>query len=153
MIRSQKFLEDVENPEKQKQLILQYHATNHNGISETISHLQTKYYWPHLREHVRNLINECNLCQRNKYERHPNQVENSGPIVADHPFAQIHIDTFHFEQTRILTILDVFSKYGQAYMLPNGSAVAVLHQLQFYLHTTDCPRKLRTIKAENLRTT
>lgn len=142
MIRTQTFLEDVEDHEKQKQLILQYHSVNHNGITETVEHLQKKYFWPHLREHVRNLINQCNLCQRNKYERHPNQVENQGPIVADHPFAQVHIDTFHFEQERILTILDVFSKYGQAYILPNATALAVLNQLQIYFSHHGLPKKI-----------
>lgn len=132
IIRCKKLLEDVENPETQKQLILQYHAINHNGIVETVEHLQTRFYWPHLREQIRNVINQCNSCQRNKYERHPNQVENQGPISADHPFAQIHIDTFCFEQSRILTIVDVFSKYGQGYILPNGTALAALNQLRIF---------------------
>lgn len=85
-----------------------------------------------MREHVRSIINQCNLCHRNKYERHPNQVESQGPINVPHPFAQIHTDTFHFEQTRLLTICDVFSKYGQAYILSNGTALTVLNQLQLY---------------------
>ena len=142
MLRVTKLLEDVENPNKQKELILQYHGNNHNGITETVEHLLTKYYWPHIREQVRILINDCKLCQRNKYERRPNIVPNQGPILADHPFAAIHIDTFHFEQRRILTILDVFSKYGQAYILQNGTALAVLNQLQHYFSHHGLPKKI-----------
>lgn len=142
MIRTTKRLEDVETPERQREIVLQYHAINHNGIKETTEHLLTKYYWPHLKEQVRTIINQCNHCQRNKYERHPNVVTNQGPITADHPFSQLHIDTFHFEQTRLLTILDVFSKYGQAYVLPDGTGLTVLDKLQFFFSHHGLPKKI-----------
>lgn len=142
MIRTTKRLEDVEIPERQRQIILQYHAINHNGIKETTEHLLTKYYWPRLKEQVRTLINQCNYCQRNKYERHPNVVEHQGPITADHPFSQLHIDTFHFEQKRLLTILDVFSKYGQAYILPDGTGLTVLNKLQFFFSHHGLPKRI-----------
>lgn len=142
IIRCNILLEDIENPDSQRHLISEYHTRNHNGINESIQHLQTKFYWPHLREQVRHFINHCSLCQRNKYERHPNKVDDQGPIIANHPFAQIHIDTFHFEQNRILTIVDVFSKYAQAYLLPNGTALSVLTQLQIFFSHHGLPKKI-----------
>lgn len=42
ILRVTKLLEDVENPNTQKELILQYHGNNHNGITETVEHLFNK---------------------------------------------------------------------------------------------------------------
>lgn len=48
---------------------------------------------------------------------------------ATRPFETIHMDLFTAQNEKYLTFIDVFSKYGQAYLLKDGTAVSILQGL------------------------
>ncbi|PZC86444.1 hypothetical protein B5X24_HaOG209163 [Helicoverpa armigera] len=88
-----------------------------------------------MKDHITKYINECTICGQAKYDRNPiKQRFNIVPPAAK-PFEIIHMDLFTVENEKYLTFIDVFSKYGQAYLMRDGTALSILQGLlQFCTH-------------------
>ena len=134
--------QDVTLPESQEEIVLEYHEKTHNGITETLNHLNNKFFWPKMRETITKIINTCETCLQAKYERHPYKVPFSGPLLAKRPFEIIHIDTFSFQNSKFLTIIDLFTRYAQAYLLKDGTGLTVLNKLRHYIAHHNIPGKI-----------
>ena len=130
------------NIEQQPDIIANYHKNSHNGITETYNHLKQKYYWPKLRDSITNFINKCEICLQNKYERHPYKIAYEDPLLAEKPFKTIHLDLFQFSNCQFLTIIDSFSKYSQAYYVPDKNAITILSKLRHYFAHHNTPQKI-----------
>ena len=51
----------------------QYHdipTAGHGGTAKTTELIQRKYYWPHMRDLIKQYIKNCDTCQRTKVVRH-----------------------------------------------------------------------------------
>lgn len=142
LILSSIYLTDVTNPEQQKEIISNYHQNNHNGIVETYNHIKQKYYWPKLRDSITHLINNCEICLQSKYERHPYKIAYEGPLLSEKPFKTLHLDLFQFSNCQFLTIIDSFSKYAQAYFVPDKNAVTILSKLRHYFAHHNTPQRI-----------
>jgi len=54
-------------------LIRQQHdipQAGHGGTAKTTELLQRKYYWPHMRNTIKQYVRNCDICQRTKVVRH-----------------------------------------------------------------------------------
>lgn len=123
-------------------------SNNHNGIVETYNHLKNKYCWLDMRVKINKIFNECEVRIQSKYERRPYNVPFAGPLVAKRPFEVVHIDTFSFDNYTFLTIIDVFSKYIQAYYL---LCITILNKLRHYFAHHNYPDKIVCDEARNLK--
>lgn len=112
----------VSYPQKQIELldkaeilktIKAYHKekTNHRGITPTISALQRTFYFENMKKRVTEYINQCEICDKNKYDRQPPKVPVTLTETASAPFDIIHANTY----TYFIAIIDAFSKMVQAY--------------------------------------
>lgn len=129
--------------DKDKEEKMSYHhvyKTGHRGITTTIDSLKRHYYWPNLDKAVTNYINMCNICQKAKYERQPNNFEFQKVPLGSKPFERIHIDTLSISKEKFLTITDTFSKFGQAYPIPGTNAVNVLDGLLIFVSHYGIPQ-------------
>lgn len=130
-------LEDVERDDDKERIIQMYHEskTNHRGINETEERIKKLYYWPNMKETIRQYINECETCQITKYDRNPPKIQFNITPTATKPFEILHIDLFQIEKQKFLTVIDSFSKYTQAYPVSGSNSVEIANNLlQFISH-------------------
>jgi hypothetical protein len=97
---------------------------------ETYNNLRQTVYWPDVKTKINKIINECETCLQSKYERHPYHIPFSGPLLAKRPFELIHTEMFSFDNNKFITVIDLFSKYAQAYFVTDLSAKTILNKLQ-----------------------
>ena len=127
-------LENVKQYLQQQEIIKNYHdgKTNHRGINECYLALSRKYYWPKMKEHISKFISECTICGQAKYDRNPIRPQFNVVPPATKPFEIVHIDLLSIHGEKFITLIDVFTKYGQAYHLRDGTAVSILQSLLHY---------------------
>lgn len=127
-------LENVKEYLQQQDIIRHYHdgKTNHRGINECHLALSRKYYWPKMKEQITKFINECTICGQAKYDRNPIRPQFNVVPPATKPLEIIHMDLFTVQNEKYVTFIDVFTKYGQAYHLRDGTAISILQALLRY---------------------
>nr|CAI5851064.1 unnamed protein product [Callosobruchus analis] len=138
-----------------KDIIRNYHEskTNHRGIEETYQRIKEKYFWPNMKKAVQTYINECEICQQSKYERHPIRIAMNLTPTATKPFEIIHIDSFAFEGSKFLTIIDSFSKYAQAYHITSLSGTEIADNLIFFFSHHGVPSQIITDNGTEFKNT
>lgn len=145
LVLSKTFLTDITEPARQKELIEYQHTTKtcHRGINEALLALKKLYYWPNMKNDLTQFINNCEICQQSKYDRHPPKIKFSLTPTPTQPLESIHMDVFQICNVRFLTIIDVFSRYAQAYVLePVCTATTVLDNLSTFISHHGLPQQI-----------
>lgn len=103
---------------------------SHFGVNKTLSKIRQRFYWLHCREDVENWCRQCTLCAASKG---PN-VRTRGKMhlyIVGAPFERVGIDVagpfpITVEGNRyILVVSDYFTKWPEAYPIPNMEATTV----------------------------
>ncbi|KRY06283.1 Retrovirus-related Pol polyprotein from transposon, partial [Trichinella patagoniensis] len=102
----------------------------HLGVAKTLAKLRQRYYWPQQREDVEDWCRACQTCAARavptKKPQAPMQLQPVG-----YPFQRVGMDIVGpLEETRngnryILVVCDYFSKWPEAFALPNAEARTV----------------------------
>lgn len=124
-------IDNIKEYLQQQQIIKTYHEgkTNHRGINECYLALSKKYFWPKMKEQIAKFINECSICGQAKYDRNPIKQQFHVVPPPTKPFEILHLDIFTAQNGKYLTLVDAFSKYGQAYYLRDSTALSVIQAL------------------------
>lgn len=159
VIRCTSINEDITEELEQDEIIKSYHQeNNHRGIIETYEHLKRTYYFPNMKNKINLYINQCEICQKEKYERNPVKVKYNETQTPKQPLEIIHIDVFFIKKSEpILTIIDKFSRYAQAFILESRNTPHIKEKLQQYfglfgkpkLIVADQERSITTIEIKN----
>lgn len=134
----------VEDEKEQRDIILKYHEgkNTHRGIKETLVHLRRTYYWNKMDQTVSSIINSCELCKKMKYDRKPIKPEFQLTQTQIKPFQELFIDTFTIDGKCYLTIVDAFSKLGQAFEISTKSTPEVVRALIKYFSLYGTPSRI-----------
>lgn len=116
IIKCEKILEDITDENKLSNIIEEEHLkNNHRGITEVYKELLIKYYHPKLFIRITQFINNCEICNIEKYERRPIKHKLQITDTPTGPNQIVHIDVFYsLGKTLFLTFIDKFSKFAQA---------------------------------------
>lgn len=115
-------------------VITQYHDFNgHLGVDKTYDTIKQKYYWPNMYKELLNYVSSCVDCQtRNLQKIRPPLQETDIP---PYPFAKVGVDisgpypTSLSGNKYILSFIDLFSGYPEAFPVPDKSTETVAHIL------------------------
>ena len=121
IIRCSKLLEDVQDETKLTEIIEKEHLSkNHRGIQAVFEELKTKIYNPNLKVRITQFINNCEICNLEKYDRRPPKLPYKLTETPKKPREIIHIDVFYtLEKQLFMTMIDKFTKFAVAYKI-NG---------------------------------
>lgn len=144
LIRCTKLINTVTDKEEQILLVKNHHEgkVNHRGINETLEHLKRNYYWIGMKTTISQYINSCDICQRAKYARKKPYSPLMLTNTPSKPFQIIHMDVFQYENKKYLTLVDAFSKFGQAIYITSKDAISISNALIKYFTFCGIPENL-----------
>ncbi|CAD7088298.1 unnamed protein product [Hermetia illucens] len=141
--KTTKFLKDVSNLEDLHKIIDKKHQeTNHRGIIENYEELKNEVYNPSLFKEIEKTINNCETCNRCKYDRNPIKMEYQLSGTPKNINEVIHIDTFHIKHHYFLTSIDKMTKYAHISELEDKTMVTVKEKLQERMANLGKPNKI-----------
>ena len=116
-----------------EQVLSDYHDSlvggGHQGFQRTWDAIREKYYWPRMYQDIREYQQSCNRCQKAKNVRQ--RVPPLHPLPIAGMFARWHMDFIGPLRTAadgnkyILLVVDSFSRWPEAFPLPNAEAATV----------------------------
>lgn len=121
IIRCFHLVEDVEDEETLTEIIKGEHLDkNHRGIQAVFKELITRIYNPKLKLRITQFINNCEICNLEKYERKPPKIPYKMTETPSRPREVMHLDVFYtLEKKLFMTAIDKFSKFAMAFLI-NG---------------------------------
>ncbi|KAL0859582.1 hypothetical protein ABMA27_010718 [Loxostege sticticalis] len=136
----------VDNANEIEQLIKRYHEgkTIHRGIQETYKKLRKNYHWTNMLTTIQKYINDCETCRKSKYERNPIKPPLALTETPEKPMDHMFMDLFSIDGCTFLTIIDNFTKFAQAVMLPAATSIHVAEALLSLLSIIGIPNKITT---------
>jgi len=114
--------------ELKQQIVETVHAElAHPGIKRTYSAIGDRFYWPGM---FRDTLEHCNNCLNCQFHApKPAKAPIQGHVQADSPGEMAAMDILHMSESEgykyLLTVVDVYSRYGKAIPLKNISARTV----------------------------
>lgn len=123
IVKCQTLLDDIENESDLYEYIKNEHnRNNHRGITENYEQLRQRIYHPQLKIRIQQYVNNCQVCNIEKYDRNLIKQKYMLTETPDRPQQVVHVDVFYsLQKTLFLTIIDKFSKYAQAIKIHNRS--------------------------------
>ena len=128
----------------------------HLGISKTLYKISDKFFWPNLRESVKNYVKTCHVCQ---VVGNPNQVIPKAPlqpiIIPEEPFDKVIIDCVGpLPKTKggnqyLLTLMCATTRYPEAIPLRNISAKTVAKAILKYFTSFGIPKEIQSDRGTN----
>lgn len=109
---TQKLLIDLRTPEEQSLVIEQTHESAHRGIWENKQQISKRYFFPKMKSKIQRFIKICEVCNVNKYDRHPYKIRLGSTPNTRKPFEIVHIDIFLSQPLKFLSAVDKFSRFG-----------------------------------------
>ncbi|XP_063856508.1 uncharacterized protein LOC135098191 [Scylla paramamosain] len=128
----------------------------HLGIKKTCEKILADFYWPGLREDVKNYVSTCHLCQ---IAGKPNVTIPPYPLqpiaVPSEPFHKIIIDIVGpLPKTKkgneyILTILDPTTRYPEAFPIRKINTNTIVSKLNHFFTTFGIPQTIQSDRGTN----
>ena len=144
MIRCTTRVTLVKNINDQLELVAQHHVgkTNHRGIDETTAYLKRKYWWKNMKQTITDYIKSCEVCNTSKYDRHPSKPHLQLTKTPDKPFRKLFMDTFTIQTKKYLTVIDAFTRLGQAIPIMTANATDIADALLEYFKYYGIPEEI-----------
>ena len=115
-------------PESLKcEILYEFHEKmNHIGVSKMIDSISKNYYWKNMNSSIARWCSSCSVCQKKKISRIKKETGVS-PHHVGYPWKRIQVDYIGpmirsvNGNSYILTVIDQFTKYGEAFAVPNNT--------------------------------
>ena len=143
LVLSENILHKDGNNSGQKRLILPYALRKeifqslhgrpfggHRGINKVLESLRSRFYWPGMKKDVLRWVAQCATCQQLK-DPLPRKHTELQPMPVSAPLDRIQLDivgplpTTQNGNNYILVLCDYFTKWAEAWALPNHTAQTV----------------------------
>ena len=127
----------------------------HLGVDKTFSRLRERFYWPGYHRDVQDWCRNCGTCASRKTPA-PKARAPLKPIVTSYPLQLVAMDIMGplpestAGNSYILVVADYFTRYTEAYPIPNQEAITVATKLvdEFFFRFSP-PEQLHSDQGRN----
>ena len=125
-----------------------YHHLNHLDIWSTRKLIRTRFLFKHMNTKIIDFVYSCSNCQCAKTTRHvvlliafipmPNKRFKLVNIDIAGPFPSSHGNFF------ILICVDPFTRWIEAFPMPNQTTLSVIHAFKYHVQYFGCPTEIHS---------
>ena len=131
----------------------------HQGWNKTYDKVKYRYWWPSMLSDVRHWVQSCTICQQRKTASRRTTVPRMARQLPSQPWEQVCMDvltigggvTSHSGNGKVLVLNDVFTRWAEAYAIPNEESETIARCLVQHICRFGCPTTLISDKAANFR--
>lgn len=125
---------DMPSEDETYKQIHHYHRneTGHTGINENYEGLKRRIYFPNLKILVQKYVNNCDICNRAKFDRNPMRPKFYLTETPKDVGQIIHMDIYTNSKSNFLTFIDKFSKFATAYYLEDRTNQTIIEKIRLY---------------------
>lgn len=126
----------------------------HLGVDKTLARLKERFYWPGHHNDVRDWCQNCGICASRKNPA-PKAKAQLQHIVTGYPMQLIAMDIMGpfpdspGGNTHILVVSDYFTRWTEAYPIPNQEATTVANKLVNEFFRFSPPEQLHSDQGHN----
>lgn len=139
---TQRIVEDIRNEENKFSIIKEEHKRAHRNHMENRKQILERYYFPRMASLIRKYTQTCEICNTNKYDRHPYRVALQQTPIPTYPAEILHIDIMEIKNENFLSCVDKFSKFAKFFRIKNKSIMHVRDKIIKAIHYFTAPRIL-----------
>ena len=111
------FVIDIFDPNEQKEIVLTEHNRAHRAAQENMKQISQDYYFPKMVKITNEIINNCSVCSKSKYKRHPKLHIIGETLIPSYVGDILHIDIYFTDKQIIDTnelILQATIEYNRS---------------------------------------
>ena len=127
-------------PESQKEEVINKLHQSHQGINKCRRMAQNAVWWPGLSSELKNLVNNCKLCQENRPEQKKEPLKPSE--LPSRPWKKLGIDLMELKNKSYLIIV-YYSRWLEVLFLHNTTSQTVINKLGSVFTTHGLPDVIR----------
>ena len=131
-------------PTKARRYIANLLHAAHSGITKMMKTATQLYYWPGMRTHFENIINNCEECQSSRPTQARPKITSSPPSHAQLPMNELGSDIYDALGKSWLVLADRYSGYVWNACIKDKCTETVVKQLRSWFIEFGWPNSLRT---------
>lgn len=105
------FPNDITNVDDQQCIVKETHIRAHRNFKENYKQIYRQYYWPKMIDNFKEFIRHCDICNKAKYNRHPQKVKIGEAPIPNKEGECLNIDIFYAQNLKFITCIDAYSKF------------------------------------------
>lgn len=123
------------------------HNLSHPGVNASTKLISERFVWPSMRKSIKNFVQSCMACQKNKIQRHT-KSPLCKYVQPNERFEHVNIDIVgplppSGEFKYILTMIDRFSRWPEAVPMTNQTAETVAKTfIEHWIARYGCPKRV-----------
>lgn len=143
-VKCSHFAKDIIDEEETLKQISLYHKNEsiHSGIVSTYQSIKNLIYHPNLKLLIYKLLNNCDICNRAKYDRKPIKNKFMKTETASDVAEIVHADTYTNSKHSFINFIDKFSKHAISFYLEDRNAKTLIEKINLMLSIKGKIKKL-----------
>lgn len=109
---TEKMVTDIFSEGDQHEIVVAEHNRAHRAAQENVKQILADYFFPKMDKKAREVVANCRICSKSKYDRHPKKHVIAATPIPSHIGQILHIDIFSTDQKYFLTCIDKLSKFA-----------------------------------------